>query len=138
MRTYSADLRQRILAAVLSKQWTQAEIATRFSVSLSFVEKLLYRWRRTGSLAPAPHRGGRRRAIAPEDEPVLMALLEADNDATDAEIAARFVEATGRRVSPRTVNRMWQRLGLTRKKRRSGPANRPAPTSPLSVRPSAR
>ena len=138
MRAYSSDLRQRVLEAALSGDLTQVDVARRFSVSLSFVEKLLRRYRTTGTIAPRPHGGGRQRCIQPEQEAVLLALLEADNDATDAEIAARFTAAMGHAVSTRTVNRMWHRLGLTRKKRRSGPASRSAPTLPPSGRPLTR
>ena len=126
MRAYSLDLRQRILQAVRSGNFTQAEVAERFSVSLSFVEKLLRRYRISGSLAPRPHGGGRQRSIPPEDEPVLLALIEADNDATDAQIAARLRAASGRSVSVRTINRMWRRLGLTRKKDAPGQRAEPA------------
>jgi hypothetical protein len=48
MRAYSQDLRERIISAVSSEAWTQAETAEEFSVSLSFVQKLWYRWRETG------------------------------------------------------------------------------------------
>ena len=126
MRAYSLDLRQRILQAVLRGDLTQAELAERFSVSLSFTEKLLPRYRATGSLAPRPHGGGRQRCLRPADEPMLVALLEADNDATDAQIAARFRSATGHSVSTRTAGRMWRRLGLTRKKDAPGQRAEPA------------
>ena len=62
MRAYSLDLRQRILEAVLRGHLTQAEVAERFSVSLSFVEKLLRRYRTSGSLMPRPHGGERANA----------------------------------------------------------------------------
>ena len=128
MRAYSLDLRQRILDACRSGHLSQAQVAARFSVSLRFVEKLLQRFRTSGSITPRAHAGGRQRCIAPEEEPVLIALLEADNDATDADIRARFTAATGKAVSTRTVNRMWRRLGVTRKKRRSAPASSNAAT----------
>ena len=123
MRAYSSDLRQRVLEPALSGTLTQAQVAERFSVSLSFVEKLLGRPRTDGTPAPRPHGGGRRRVIPPAQEAVLLALLEADSDAIDQAIAGRFTAATGQVLSTRTVNRMWHRLGITRKKRRSAPAS---------------
>lgn len=138
MRPFSNDLRQRVLEAALSGELTQVQVAQRFSVSLSFVEKLLHRHRTTGSIAPRPHGGGRQRCIRAEHEAVLLRLIEADNDAIDAEIAERFTAATGQPVSTRTVNRMWRRLGVTRKKRHSGPASAPGPMSRPSAKPSAR
>ena len=120
MRAYSLDLRQRILDAHRAAEGTQPELAERFRVSLSFVEKLLHQQRTTGSIAPRPHGGGRKRRIDAEHEPVLLRLIEARNDATDAEVAALFSAEAGLSVSPRTVNRAWHRLGLTYKKDGAG------------------
>lgn len=118
MRAYSLDLRQRILDAYRAGEGTQPELAQRFRVSLSFVEKLLHQQRTTGSIAPRPHGGGQKRRIGPEHEPILLRLIEVKNDATDAEVAMLFSSETGLSVSTRTVNRMWRRLGVTYKKRR--------------------
>jgi transposase len=62
MRPYSEDLRERIIAALEAQDGSQAEIAERFAVSLSFVAKLWRRWRTSGSCAPRPHGGGRQRS----------------------------------------------------------------------------
>lgn len=40
MKPYSNDLREKIILAIQENDATQEEIAYRFSVSLSFVEKL--------------------------------------------------------------------------------------------------
>ncbi len=40
MKAYSGDLRRRIIEAIQDNEETQPEIAGRFSVGLSFVEKL--------------------------------------------------------------------------------------------------
>ncbi|HEX3558534.1 MAG TPA: hypothetical protein VHU19_04995 [Pyrinomonadaceae bacterium] len=45
MRPYSQDLREKIIRALEAVE-TQEEVADRFSVSLSLVEKLWRRWRR--------------------------------------------------------------------------------------------
>jgi len=119
MRAYSLDLRQRIVEAYQRGEGSQAQLAQRFAVSDSFIEKLLHRLRTTGSIAPAAH-SGRPRSVAPTEEPLLCALIEQDNDATDAEIAVRFHEDTGRTVSLRTINHMWRRLQITRKKDAQG------------------
>jgi len=123
MRPYSLDLRQRIIEAYQRGEGSQAQLAQRFQVSTSFLEKLLRRYRTTGSSAPAPHGGGRPRAVTTEQEALLRTLITQDNGATDAEIAARFSQQTGQPVRARTINRMWKRLAITRKKRRSGPAS---------------
>ena len=59
---YSLDLRERVVAAVDAGEGTQPQIATRFAVSLGWVEKLLRQRRRTGHIAPLGHRGEPRAA----------------------------------------------------------------------------
>ena len=59
MRAYSQDLRERIIAALEANEQSQPEIAERFGVSVSTVEKLWKRWRSTGQCAALPHAGGR-------------------------------------------------------------------------------
>jgi transposase-like protein len=63
MRAYSEDLRERIIEALEAQDGSQAEIAARFAVSLSFVAKLWRRWRTTASCASQPHGGGRQRSL---------------------------------------------------------------------------
>jgi transposase len=41
MQTYSDDLRQRVAAAYATGPFTISQVASRFAVSTSFVEKLL-------------------------------------------------------------------------------------------------
>ena len=66
MNPYSMDLRERVVAACDARDGTRAAIAARFSVSESWVRKVLRQRRDTGSIAPRPHGGGR--AAAFDDE----------------------------------------------------------------------
>jgi transposase len=50
MAAYSIDLQQKILQARERRLGSQRALADLFGVSLSFVEKLLRRYRTTGSL----------------------------------------------------------------------------------------
>jgi transposase-like protein len=59
MNAYSMDLRERVAAAYDDGEGSQAELAHRFRVSVSWIGKLLRRRRQTGSIAPKPHSGGR-------------------------------------------------------------------------------
>jgi transposase len=63
MRAYSQDLLERIVDALVAHEESHAEIAERFAVSQSFVEKLWQRWRTTGSCAPQSDGGGRQRSL---------------------------------------------------------------------------
>src|SRR5215472_5612524 len=58
MRSYSIDLRERVVAACDRGEGTREQIARRFRVSVAWVYRLLARRRDTGSIAPKPHGGG--------------------------------------------------------------------------------
>ena len=63
MNTYPIELRQRVVEAVDSKVGTKKEIAKTFSVSVSWIRKLLQRRRETGSIEPLPRTQGRKPAF---------------------------------------------------------------------------
>ena len=126
-RPLSEDLRARIVAAVEAGA-SRREAAERFSVSASCAVKLLQRWRRTGSVAPGQIGGQKRHALA-EHDGAVRALVAAAPDATLAELRAGLA-ALGIRVGQTSVHRFLHAIGLTRKKRRSTPPSRIAPTSP--------
>lgn len=123
MAPYSLDLRQKIVAAHDRGVGSQRVIAELFGVSLSFVERLLRRRRRTGALAPRPHSGGPPRCLDGADEQALRARVEFQPDATLDELVAELAERTGKRASRPTLCRALQRLNLPRKKRLRTPAS---------------
>jgi transposase len=55
---YSTDLRQRVVDGYKAKEGSQRQLADRFKVSLSFVQRLIRRYRNTGKVSAKPHRGG--------------------------------------------------------------------------------
>ncbi len=124
MKTYSMDLRERVVAACDAGDGTREEIAARFSVSVSWVRDLLRRRRETGSIAPRPHGGGRPPAFAGESAERLRAAVTAADDATLIERA----EAAGVRCGPSAVHRALVRLGITRKRSHGGRPSRTAPS----------
>jgi transposase len=120
---FSDDLRERIIRFYENHDDdTQPEIAAEFGVSQSFVEKLLRRWRATGSSAALPHAGGRTRTLHHHDATVQK-LVAAQPDATLAELQCRIAGKTKLHVSVPTLCRTLQRLRLGRKKSRSNPAS---------------
>ena len=123
MKAYSTDLRQRVIAACDARDGTRAEIAARFSVSESWLRKLLRQRRDTGSIEPKPHGGGRQPAFDHEGSARLREAVRADNDATLAELA----RAAGVACSEAATYRALARLGITRKKSRGGRPSRTAP-----------
>jgi transposase len=115
----SIDLRQRIIAAWQGQEGTWKELADRFGVGEATVDRLVARFRKSGSVAPDPHGGGQPALIPDEQLPVVRRLLDATPDITVAELAERYRCEVGLRVSRSTMSRTVARLGYTRKKRPS-------------------
>ncbi|WP_448265194.1 helix-turn-helix domain-containing protein [Nostoc sp. DSM 114159] len=113
---YSTDLRQRVIEAYKANEGSQRQLADRFKVSLSFVQRLIRRHRTTGQVAPKPHRGGAIAKITVESLPIVQQLVNEQPDALLAELCERFVERSGLTVSVPTMHRAVHRLGLTTKK----------------------
>ena len=120
MKTYSMDLRERVVAACDASDGTRDQIAARFSVSVSWIRDLLKRRRESGSIAPRPRGGGRAPAFDGEAAGRLRSVVRADDDATLAELAA----AAGVVCGPSAVHRALVRLGITRKQSRGGRPSR--------------
>ncbi|AMJ66207.1 hypothetical protein [Hymenobacter sp. PAMC 26628] len=121
MQVHSDDLRQRVAAAYATGQFTIGQVASRFAVSTSFVEKLLQRQRISGSVAALTHRGGPRPRLQAADRHRLAACVAAQPDATLAELRQQLV-AAGSPAAGQTV--LWQTLqamDLQHKKRACTP-----------------
>ena len=86
MTPYSQDLRKRILDTVQRGDGSLRQIARRFWVSVSFVTRLLRRYRTTGSLEPKPRGGGRRPALGPQQLERLKDRIRQQPDATLQEL----------------------------------------------------
>lgn len=115
-RSYSGDLRRRVVAAVVNGGEPAAAVGRRFVVGRSTVYRWIAAARTEGRLEAKPVHGGPRPAIRDESEIVLRRLVETDNHLTLAECRDRLAEAAQVRVHPWTLGRALRRLGLTRKK----------------------
>jgi transposase len=124
MRSFSLDLRKRVLAACEAGWLTQPEVAEEFGVSVAFITKLLRREREEGTVAARPRGGNRPAALRPQDLITLRHLVKEQPDATLAELRDRLEERRGVNVGLMTVCRALRRLRLPLKKsrctRRSG------------------
>jgi transposase len=123
MRTISLDLRERILASYDQKEGTREEIAHRFRVSLGMVKKLLQRRRHGGDIGPRYHRCGLRPGKVAAQGPTFRQLLSRKPDLTLGELRA----ATALKCSLPAIHYVLEKMGLTYKKRRSGPASKTGP-----------
>ncbi|PSB03122.1 helix-turn-helix domain-containing protein [Merismopedia glauca] len=112
MKPYSIDIRQKILETKLETQESDEEIAMRFRVSRSFVNKLVRKYKQTGSLEPLPHRGGASRKLTPEEIEIVIQLVKNDCDATLKQLRDRLNQKKGTKVSISTISRLLKRLML--------------------------
>jgi transposase len=131
-RPYSEDLRARVVAEVEAGA-SRRKAAARYQVSISFVVKLMQRWRCTGSLVPG-RSGGRRPHRLEEHGELVRRLIAERPDRTLEELAARLA-IEGVQVGRSSIDRFLKAIGLTRKKRRN---MRPSRTGPTSRQPGTR
>ena len=124
MKALSTDLRQRVVAARDARDGTREQIAARFSVSASWIRKILRQRRETGSIEPRPHGGGHAKAFDGEAAARLRQAVRDDSDATLMELG----HLAGVACSPSAVYRALDRLGITRKKSRGGRPSRTGPS----------
>ncbi len=120
MRTISLDLRERILASYDQKEGTREEIAHRFRVSLGMVKKLLQRRRQGGDIGPRGLKPGK---VAAQSQ-TFRQLLSRKPDLTLEDLR----RATSLDCTLPAIHYVLEKMGLTYKKRRSGPANKTGPT----------
>jgi transposase len=113
------------LASSDRKEGTREQIAQRFKVSLGMVKKLLQQRRRTGEIAPRHRFSGRKPLILPTHRQEMRALLRRKPDMTLREMRSALALA----CTLPAIHYALQKIGLTYKKRRFGPANKADRTS---------
>ena len=120
---YSLDLRERVLAAV-DGGLSRTQAAQRFQVGRATITTWVTLRCHSGSLA-AQSPPGRPRTIGASDAEALWAQLNAQPDATLPEhVRLWTAQHPAQALSTATMSRAIARLGWTRKKSRSAPANR--------------
>lgn len=110
MKSYSLDLRQRVLADCDAGLGTKAA-AQKYSVSPAWVRRLKQRRREGGSIDRRPPSPGRPVKLAPHERQVRD-LVRDDPDATLNELRSRL----GVRVSVGALHAFLRRIGLPSKK----------------------
>lgn len=84
-----------------------------FGVSRSSVYRYVRQWRTTGTLAPR-RSPGRPPLISPEQQSLLVAMVESQPGATLAQYRQRWHETTGVWISTSALSRTLGRLGFQR------------------------
>lgn len=113
MAPYSRDLRTRVLAD-RDAGMAAKDVAAKFRVSVSWVNRLVQRRRETGEIEPRPQTVFKKQAFAGQEDR-LRALVDAQPDRTLAELR----EALRSSASLSSVWRALDRLRLTVKKNRT-------------------
>ena len=127
MNAYSNDFRKKIVEAYQKKEGSLRQLAKRFSVSSSFVWRLVRRFRKSDSVAPKPHGGGFKPKLDQVDSIILREVSEANKDATLAELSDLFFKRTGIRVSGSTITQKLRRWRISRKKKTMHATERDTP-----------
>ena len=112
-RAYSTDLRERVVAAVLSGGSCRS-VAVRFGVAASTVVKWHRRYRESGSVAPGKMGGHRRRVLEPHREFIVEAVGRTPHLTVRG--LRDLLAARGIVVSRQAVWRFLRREGLSFKK----------------------
>jgi len=122
-KSYSDDLRRRILQAYARGEGTEAELAERFSVSFSYVKKIRSQQLRSGQMERVPHRPGRKPKFIEPVREHLRDWLRQQPDLTLAELQEKLREQVRLAVSLPSLWVVLRKMGLRLKKSRSTPAS---------------
>jgi transposase len=122
MAPYSMDLRSRVLAdcdaGVAAK-----DVAVKFRVSRSWVNRLVQRRRETGEVRPRPQKIFKKQAFAGQEDR-LRALVAARPDQTLAELRDAMPSAASLSSLWRALDRLALTLKKNRTRRRTTPPRR--------------
>ena len=117
MKPYSRDLRQKIVDTYLEGEESVRQIAKRFQVSPSFVQKLIQKYRQTGTVDSEPHRGGKPPKLNPEQMDLVKELIEQHSDATLQELCNILEDQSGIKISRSTMSRIAKKLRSNKSKK---------------------
>ncbi len=118
MKTYSLDLRQRLVDAVDDGIDTYREIAEQFGVHESYIYKLLRQRRNLGHIAPLPH-GGAPLKLHDKALNTLTELVEQEPDLTLDELRLQLRKKIKINVSVSTIWYGLEKRDWSVKKRRA-------------------
>ncbi len=96
---------------------SQRQLAKRFRVALSFIQKLLKQYRETGSIAPKVRKQQTPTKLSEEQLNILSLIISNNNDATLDELRILLEKQTGVLIGRSTLDRMLKRLNLNLKKK---------------------
>ena len=95
MQPYSLDFRQKILEVYEQEKSSIRNLAKRFRVAKSFVQKLLKQSQKTGDIKPKRQGGNSPPKVQGADLVTLTEIIENNNDATLEELGELLKAQTG-------------------------------------------
>jgi transposase len=133
MEPFSLAVRRRVIE-LFQSGLEGDDVAEIMACSPSGARGIWQDYREEGRIEPRPHAGGHTPKLSNEQKTqVLGELVAAKPDAFCRELADDLHGRTGVRVCRQTIGAWLKELGLTRKKSRSAPPSRSAPTSKRNV-----
>jgi transposase len=114
MKTFSMDLRQRIVA-VRQEGWSAQDVAELFKVCKRTVERYWKQFQALGNVNPK-RRGGYRRSRLQGRDKTLLDWIKQQPDLTLAELRERCRERLGVKIGPTALWQRLDKLGLSFKK----------------------
>jgi transposase len=124
----SADLRKRVVEAVVQGGMSRNAAAKRFGVSIASAVRWMQRFETTGEISPAPTGGDHRSGRVEAHRDYLLGLIRRQPDMTLLEMQERLIANCGERFSSSVLWRFFDRHGITFKKSRRTPRNSNART----------
>ena len=115
-KSYSQDLRDRVIDAVVEQGMSCRAAARRFGVGESTVIKWLQRYRDTGHRTPVGT-GGHRRSVLKPHRAFLEGALAEKPDVTLAALCRRLADERGVKADTSMLSRFFRREGISLKKR---------------------
>ena len=119
MQPLSIDLRQRIINVYEQDTISIRQLAKRFNVAKSCIQKLIKQYKETGDIKPKCQGGNSPPKVQGEDLVTLTEIIENNNDATLEELCELLEEQTGITISRATMGRISHNLNYTVKKKLS-------------------
>ena len=127
-KSYSTDLRERVVASVLDGGLWRNKAAAQFSIAVSTAIDWVKRYQETGSLEPGQVGGHKPKAIRDEHEAFLTQRVREGGFTLRGLV--RELADRGLKVDYRSVWNFVHAEGLSFKKNRSGQRARPAGRRP--------
>lgn len=124
MQPYPLEFRQRIIDIYAEGNTSQRQLAQRFRVAPSFVQKILKQYRETGNVEPKQRLKQTPTKLNSAQIDSLKNIVAANNDATLAELCDLLLQESNIRVGVSTMFRMLEKQGLTLKKNTSSERER--------------